>query len=280
MALATKPFSVTGRSLDGRAIVKIYRGVQPMARRDREWHALQLAARLGLSVPDALASGLTHSNAWIVMRTVFGAPGSIGTEGDVESFIERVRLTSGLLREHAEDLEPGPGWLPASGHRSRANSESLLDQLSSRCRQRPWWTGLESAVRPLDQEPVVYLHGDFKPEHFMDDGEELHVIDWEASARGPAQCDYADAVFHVLRDLAYEGDASRRLPIKVMSSLPVSGGVLAWRLVRWLDRRRPLDIDLITSRDIHDLAGTSTSTAGIRQLACLLGRFRSKGVPR
>ncbi|WP_423247384.1 phosphotransferase [Streptomyces decoyicus] len=185
VALATKPFSVTGRSLDGRAIVKIYRGVQPMARRDREWHALQLAARLGLSVPDALASGLTHSNAWIVMRTVFGAPGSRGTEGDVESFIERVRLTSGLLREHAEDLETRAGLAPprrdtGPGLTASLCSISSLAGVASGLGGRGWnqpsgrWT----------RSPWSTWHGDLKPEHFMDDGEELHVIDWEASARG------------------------------------------------------------------------------------------------
>src|SRR5690606_20908315 len=95
---------------------------------------------------------------------------------------------------------------------------------------------LAEVLQHLESHPVVYLHGDLKPEHLLVDVRQLSVVDWEASARGPAVIDYADVVFHLVRDLLYAGLNADRLPIDLMTRLPFSGPVLAWRLLLWLER--------------------------------------------
>jgi hypothetical protein len=98
------------------------------------------------------------------------------------------------------------------------------------------------------------------------DDDRVHVVDWEASARGPAVVDYTDVVFHLVRDLLYEGVPPKDVPVGLMTRLPFSGPVLAWRLLLWLDRRRPEDIDLVTAREVGRLTAVSL--------------LRAVGVPR
>jgi len=274
-----KPFSLTCRSVDGRSLLKVYRGIQPPIRRDHETEALRLAAEWSLPVPRVLATGTGRRTAWTVFRAVDGVPGDITTRDGVRSFISRTRTTAQLLQDRARGLAPGLGWAPTPGP-PISNSDFLLDQFSDRCRQRNWWTELEAVIKSINLDPTVYLHGDFKPEHFLANRGRLHVVDWEASARGPAQCDYADAVFHLVRDLIYMGKAPDQLPISTICSLPVGPGVLVWRLLRWLDRRRPNDIDAITPYEIRRLANAVTPAALICELARLIAKLRAQGTPR
>jgi hypothetical protein len=156
----------------------------------------------------------------------------------------------------------------------------LLDQLSPRCQLRPWWAALSEALQLLDSQPVVHLHGNLKPEHLLVDNGKLHVVDWEASARGPAVVDYTDVAFHLVRDLLYEGVPPGRVPVGLMARLPFSGPALAWRLLLWLDRRRPQDIDLITVREIRDLTAEEQASAACASLTRAVSLLRSTGVPR
>lgn len=47
-----KPFSITRKAVDHSALLKIYRGVEPLARREREAVALRMAWQLGPYTPD------------------------------------------------------------------------------------------------------------------------------------------------------------------------------------------------------------------------------------
>lgn len=279
--LATaKSFSITRRSVDGRSLLKIYRGVEPLARRDREADALMLAAQWGLSVPAVLDIGELADTSWAVLGIVPGKRSSTTTASETDAYVHCALALCAVLHQRVDGLTPGSGWQQCSGivtHR-----HSLLEQLSPRCRQQPWWKVLYAELAPLDEQPTVYLHGDIKPEHLLVDDETVHIVDWEASARGPAVCDHADIMFHLVRDLVYaEGDVdSQRLPVDVLSQVPVVGPVLAWRVVRWLDRRRLGDIEILSPDILHRLADTPTPTDAVRALGSFVTRCRDHGVPR
>lgn len=132
----------------------------------------------------------------------------------------------------------------------------------------------------IDAHPTVHLHGDLKPEHLLVDGEHLHVVDWEASACGPAVLDYTDVVFHLVRDLLYEDVAPARIPVDLADRLPFCGPVLAWRLLLWLDRRRTQDIDLVTTHDIVRLTAEEQAVSAYQSLAAIVAHLRAAGVPR
>ena len=114
----------------------------------------------------------------------------------------------------------------------------------------------------------------------MVDDHQLSVVDWEASARGPAVLDYIDVVFHLVRDLLYTGVKPGSVPIDLVTRLPFSGPVLAWRLLLWLDRRRPQDIDLVVARDVQRLATEDHAPAAYASLARAVSALRTAGVPR
>ncbi|THA83292.1 aminoglycoside phosphotransferase family protein [Streptomyces sp. A0592] len=274
-----KPHSTTRRAVDGSALLKVYVGIDPEGRRRREAETVGRAVLRGLSAPVVLATGEGVAGSWTVFSMLPGTPCSIGAHEVVEEYIGHVLDVSGRLHQPAVDLTPGSGW-----ERRQAGSVSqrqfLLDQLTSRCRRRPWWAVLEGFLHPLDSQPVVYLHGDLKPEHLLVDGERLHVVDWEASACGPAVVDYADVVFHLVRDLLYDGVPPERVPVELLTAMPFSGPVLAWRLLLWLDRRRPHDIDQLSSHDVSRLAGEDQPTAAYRALARSVALLRVAGVPR
>ncbi|SFC61555.1 aminoglycoside phosphotransferase family protein [Streptomyces aidingensis] len=276
---AVKPLSVTRRTLDGTALLKVYRGIEPLGRRDREVAALGMARRMGLRTPAVHGTGEDGEAAWAVTDIVPGAPCSVDTTRDMEIFIELAAAVGAALHGSVAGLVPGAGW-QATGPASHTHRDFLLEQLSVSCRRQPWWEELASMLAPLDDDSTVYLHGDIKPEHLLVDGKAVHVVDWEASARGPAACDHADTMFHLVRDLAYAGVGPQRMPLDLIGQVPVAGPVIAWRVVRWLDRRRQGDIGLLTQRDLRSLAETSTPAEAAHALARLITALRADGVPR
>lgn len=274
-----KPYSMTRYAVDGDALLKFYVGVAPEARRLREAATAGRAALLGISVPAVLATGNGETGSWTVFRAVGGLPCSVGTRTATEEYIGHIVAVGDQLHRPTVDVTPGAGW-----ERQRASPVSsrqfLLDQFSPRCRSLSWWALLGEALQPIDSHPVVHLHGDLKPEHLIVDGERLHVVDWEASACGPAVLDYTDVVFHLVRDLIYEGVSPGLIPVDLVTRLPFSGPVLAWRLLLWLDRRRGQDIDLVTTRDVCRLASEQQAVAAYVSVAETVARLRTAGVPR
>ncbi|WP_411145854.1 phosphotransferase family protein [Streptomyces sp. x-80] len=274
-----RPYSKTWRAVDNSSLLKVYTGIDPEGRRKREAETIQRAARWGLSVPPLLATGSSEVGSWTVFRMLPGVPCGMRSGRAIEEYIGHVLGLTRRLHRPTAGLTPGTGW---TGGRSRPvlQHHFLLDQLSPRCRLRPWWAALSEALQLLDSQPVVHLHGNLKPEHLLVDNGKLHVVDWEASARGPAVVDYTDVAFHLVRDLLYEGVPPGRVPVGLMARLPFSGPALAWRLLLWLDRRRPQDIDLITVREIRDLTAEEQASAACASLTRAVSLLRSTGVPR
>ncbi|MGK5532401.1 aminoglycoside phosphotransferase family protein [Streptomyces sp. URMC 129] len=278
-----KPFSITRTAVDQSALLKIYRGVEPVARRDREADALRLACQSGVSTPSVLAAGEHVDHAWSVLSFVPGTPCSIVTASGVDGFVRHALSIAADVHGQGRrlGLTPGTGWREESdGGSTVTHRDFLSGQLSPRCHRQPWWQEFHAMLAALDLEPTVYLHGDIKPEHLLIDGARVHVIDWEASARGPAVCDYADIMFHLVRDLVYAGTPQHHLPLHALSQVPAFGPAVAWRLVLWLDRRRPEDLHSLAPHDIHRLSRTSTPANAARELGGLIAEFRSNGVPR
>ncbi|MGQ4400698.1 aminoglycoside phosphotransferase family protein [Streptomyces hayashii] len=276
---ALKPYSRMRFATDGSALLKIYVGIDPEGRRQREVATIERAALWGISVPAVLATGNDEAGSWTALRVVDGTPCSVSTHSAIEEYIGHVVAVSRRLHRPVGDATPGSGW---EARRAGVVSphQFLLDQFSPRCRSLPWWAVLREALQPTDSHPVVRLHGDLKPEHLLVDGECLHVVDWEASACGPAVLDYTDVVFHLVRDLLYGGVPPGRIPVDLLTRLPFSGPVLAWRLLLWLDRRRMQDIDLITVHDIYRLAAEEQAASVYRSLAQTVALLRAAGVPR
>lgn len=272
-----KPLSVTWWACEGRALLKVYRSIEPLERRNREAQAVLLARDWGVPAPAVRAAGAEGGYCWALIDAVSGTASQVATREDVEGFVQRTFWLTGILRGHRVLGGPGTGWLPARGDRL-TNSGALLDQLSEGCRSRAWWPELGQALTALDDEECVYLHGDIKPEHFLLSDRAVHVVDWEAAARGPAVCDLVDAAFHLIRDLVYSRISP--LPFEVAGQLPVTGPAAAWRLVRWLDRRRPEDLSLISTESLCDLITSPDPTSVVRTLARLITALRDAGVPR
>jgi hypothetical protein len=274
-----KPNSITRWARDGSSLLKIYRNIAPHERRRRELDALHIAAGWGLSVPPVVATSEQDDHAWTVFGTVPGSPCSIRTDREVRDFVQHTIEVTRQVHREIDAAHTGPGW-QWHGEPRGSNRDYLLDQLSSRCRKLPWWRDLESALAPCDGLPTVYLHGDLKPEHLLVDGCRLYVVDWEASGRGPAVSDQADAIFHVIRDLIYTSVTPCRVAFDVVGQLGAVGPALAWRLVLWLDRRRSGDIHLMAARDLRQLAREDDPVAACERLAWLVLRLRAAGVPR
>ncbi|MFF7737280.1 phosphotransferase [Streptomyces sp. NPDC007984] len=276
---ALKPYSRTRFATDGSALLKIYVGIDPEGRRQREVATVERAALWGISVPSVLATGNNEPGSWTAFRTVGGSPCSVSTHSAIEEYIGHVAAVSGRLHRPVAGARPGSGW-EARQASVVSSHQFLLDQFSHRCRSLPWWAVLSEALQAIDSHPVVRLHGDLKPEHLLVDGERLHVVDWEASACGPAVLDYADVVFHLVRDLLYQGVPPGRIPVDLLTRLPFSGPVLTWRLLLWLDRRRTRDIDLITAHDVYRLAAQEQAAFAYRSLAESVALLRAADVPR
>ncbi|MFD7975984.1 phosphotransferase family protein [Streptomyces sp. NPDC059071] len=276
---SVKPYSRVFQALDGRSLLKVYVGIDPAGRRRREVEAIRGGGRQGLSVPTVLGTGIEGDSAWTVFQMLPGRPCTITTLPRVREYLDRVLALSDQLHRPAPGLVPGSGWVPHHGdpftHRG-----FLLRQMSPRCRLLPWWVDLAELLAPIDSHPVVRLHGDLKPEHLLIDGDRLHVVDWEASGRGPAVADHADVAFHLARDLIYGELPYRRLPEDVVRRLVLSGSVLAWRLLLWLDRRRPEDITLVPPGLIRRLAVPNRPVTTWALLAQTISSLRARGVPR
>ncbi|MGW4978220.1 phosphotransferase [Streptomyces mirabilis] len=275
----TKPFARTRRAVDERSLFKVYMGIDPEGRRKREVETVQRAAHLALSVPEVLATGTGEDGSWTVFGMLPGVPCGVRTGRAIEGYLGHVLNLTHRLHRSSASLAPGLGWENRHG-RLVPQHRFLLDQFSPRCRLRPWWEALTKALQPLESHPVVHLHGDLKPEHLLVDDDRVHVVDWEASARGPAVVDYTDVVFHLVRDLLYEGVPPKDVPVGLMTRLPFSGPVLAWRLLLWLDRRRPEDIDLVTAREVGRLTAEEQAPAAYAALARTVSLLRAVGVPR
>ncbi|MET9849721.1 aminoglycoside phosphotransferase family protein [Streptomyces ossamyceticus] len=274
-----KPYAMTRRAVDGGSLLKVYAGIDPEGRRHREAETVRHAAQWGLSVPEVLATGECGAGSWSVFRMLPGVPCGVRTDRAIEVYIDHVLGLTGRLHRTSPGLTPGSGWSGEQG-RPATQHQFLLDQFSQRCRQRPWWAALAEVLQPLETHPVVYLHGDLKPEHLLVHDHHLSVVDWEASARGPAVLDYTDVAFHLVRDLLYMGVKPSRVPIDLIARLPFNGPVLAWRLLLWLDRRRPRDIDLMAFRDLHRVAAEDHAATGYASLARAVSAMRTAGVPR
>ncbi|WP_405625010.1 phosphotransferase [Streptomyces sp. NBC_01396] len=266
--VAAKPFSLVYRSADGTAYVKVYRAIDPGVRRDREIEGLRLAAWFGVSAPTLLRTGEATVGPWIEVSAVSGRPCGIDTPRALTHYLDQVLTTTGLVHRPVETV-------PTGYHRTR-----LLSQLTHRCWKLSWWPMLHAALADVDSAPCVHLHGDLKPDHLFVHGSQLSVIDWENSTAGPAAQDYADAAFHLVRDLLLAGTSPRDIPVQAIGQLPVTGSALAWRIALWLDRRRRTDITLLTVDDLDALTRTATAEASIRACATVVAGLLSGGVPR
>jgi len=279
-AKSVKPLSIMQWSADHTSIRKTYRGFEPQQRQQRELAALEMAAHWGLLVPEVLGSGIRGEIAWIIIRAVPGVPSVARTDRNIEQYLNRAHALTQRLGQLPVILASGPGWRRDESEAPEGAGNYLLEQLSERCVRRDWWAELSISMFQLETEPTVYLHGDLKPEHLIVDGDDLYVVDWEACGRGPAVCDYADVVFHLIRDTLYDEAAHRQMPTGLLAGFGASGPILAWRLIRWLDRRRPQDIDLAPPPDVFDLLAEDDPVRACEKLARLVSVLQMAGVPR
>lgn len=270
-----KPYSVTAKSMDSAVRLKIYRGISPAQRQERERTALEQAPSGGIPVPRLLHAGATATTTWSVFENVAGSPGQLDNDIDLEAFIDNF----GELTARLHDGRGVASW-PGSCQ-DRRNSTSLHEQLSRRARSRPWWPELGERLRILDSVDNVRLHGDIKPEHFIATDHERYVVDWEAATVGPAVLDHADFLFHTVRDLVYAG---RSTPEQLSSGrargMQALGVTLAWRVVLWTDRRRPADLDLLPRRSLATLAATDEPADLLAHLASIITVMAEHGTPR
>ncbi|WP_405060315.1 aminoglycoside phosphotransferase family protein [Kribbella sp. NBC_01505] len=275
-----KPFSIL-RWLGGPGWVwKVYRGIEPHERQRRESEAVLIAAGWGIAVPTVLATGLHEDGPWSVFSVVPGTRRPLRSEHDVRQHLQDVRGLTETLGANSIGLAPGDGWAESSSEGPTGHRQFLLEQLSERCRAYEWWGDLCGSLLVVDSERTVYLHGDLKAEHFLIAEDAIHVVDWEACGRGPVACDQADVVFHVLRDLVHDGVAVPPTVVALLGELGTPGAVLAWRLVRWLDRRRPEDLLLVSPRELTELAVESDAAIACHKLLQVMTALRAKGVPR
>ncbi|MET7278840.1 aminoglycoside phosphotransferase family protein [Kribbella sp. NPDC005582] len=275
-----KPFSVTRWSIDRHSILKIYRGIEPHRRQLGEAEALQLATRWGIAVPKVIATCAHVDEPWSIFSVVPGSVRPVRTDQDVERYLRHVRNLTARLEAQAVGLTPGIGWSQRGGEIASGNRRFMVDQLADRCRTYPWWSTLHARLSIVEADPIVYLHGDLKAEHFLVTDNEAHAVDWEACSRGPAACDSADVAFHVLRDLLYDGHVVQPMTVTLLSRLGTPGAVLAWRLIRWADRRRAGDLALIPSRDLDELSLEMNPVTACQRLTQLIATLRARGVPR
>ena len=272
-APTVKPYSASLRTADQKQIIKVYRGIEPLARQQREIEALHVAPTLGIAVPRILDHGDAGAQAWTAFEVVPGCPG----KATDDRHWSRVRPVMAALHRFASADGAGPGWTVRSAG-GLSNSAHLIRQVSARVQAALWWPRLAEQLRELDDQPTVYLHGDLKPDHLISANSGTWIVDWEACARGPAACDHADAIFHQLRDLIYSGRPVDTLTAPTVGppGLPI---VLAWRLVLWADRRRPEDLGHLPADGLTELT-QEPPAAAIRIAARIIFEMRHRGTPR
>ncbi|GAA2031302.1 hypothetical protein GCM10009839_33990 [Catenulispora yoronensis] len=270
-----KPYSVNAKSTDSTVRLKIYRGISPAQRQERERAAIEQAPSHGIPVPRLLHSGATATTTWSVFENVAGSPGRLDNEIGLDAFVDNVVELMTRLHD-GRGLACWPGSC-----QDRPNSASVNEQLSHRARSRPWWPELCERLRILDSVDSIRLHGDIKPEHFIASDHERYVVDWEAATVGPAVLDYADFLFHTVRDLIYAGrNAPEQLAARCGGGMQALGVTLAWRVVLWTDRRRPADLDLLPHRTLTSLAATDEPADLIAHLASIIAAMAEHGTPR
>jgi hypothetical protein len=93
-------------------------------------------------------------------------------------------------------------------------------------------------------------------------------------------CDYADVVFHVVRDLQYSRTGVRSEVVDSLAELALPGSILAWRLIRWLDRRRSGDLDLVSPTCVRELALQVDPATACASLIKAVHNLNIRGVPR
>lgn len=148
-ATTVKAFSITRRTVDGRSLLKIYRGVEPRARRDREVDALKLASQWSLSVPGVLAIGEQADTSWAVLSIVPGTQSSTTTTSQIDAYIHRALALTADLCRHVEDLIPGSGWRQdGKDTTSTGHHHLLLGQLSHPLPSAPLVGGSAGRTRP------------------------------------------------------------------------------------------------------------------------------------
>ncbi|WP_326829127.1 aminoglycoside phosphotransferase family protein [Streptosporangium sp. NBC_01810] len=280
-APVTKPYSLNYRNTAGNTILKIYRRITPVQRQRRETEALERAPAFGVKTPRVLEAGRLGRDAWTVITVIPGRPLTLSTPVDVEEYLHRVLELTQALAAQRSPVTPGDGWEEA--HDARTTGDYLADMLSSRVRRTSWWPELRAKLADLDGEPLVYLHGDVKPEHILVEDAQAHVVDWEASARGPAIRDVADAMFHAARDLEYDGVEVRSFVSAFQAPALADRNVspmLAWRVALWADRRRPLNVHRLSASLMAELLSTTTHEDACTVLLQIIRAMRLIGTPR
>jgi hypothetical protein len=132
------------------------------------------------------------------------------------------------LHRHPSPLGAGPGWTQDPTGQTLRASDYLAVQLSARAHAMPWWPPLVERLRTLDDLPVVYLHGDVKPDllpaaltgrlhHFAD------ALRTALAKPGPSELAAVEASLRAVRRhrLAANGDRAGLAEMAV-------------RLLRWL----------------------------------------------
>lgn len=233
-ATAPKPFSSHYWDRAGKILVKIYRGIEPSARQQREIEALTDAPGLGINVPMPLACGQHDGMAWTALTVVPGESITLRTDADARAYARVVRSVTEPLRTWTAS-GAGSGW---RGEPQRT-SAFLEAQLSATLRRSAAWEPFEQSLRCLDGLPCVHLHGDLKPDHLILGDHGVYLVDWEACSRGPAVLDEVDVTFRVAREVVYAG-LTVESPFEDMSGTEPHSAALSWRLALWLDRRHDL----------------------------------------
>ncbi|SDH42330.1 Phosphotransferase enzyme family protein [Sinosporangium album] len=275
-----KPFSLNFRNAEGSAILKIYRGIDPVRRQEREIQALSSAFKCGLKTPQVLEAERLGPDAWVLVTVVPGRPLTLGKSVDMEEYLHYVQALTRALADQQPPAAPGAGW--GHNHDFHSTSEYLTGMLSARARRTSWWLELCSKLADLDGAPLVHLHGDVKPEHILVEAGRMYVVDWEACARGPAVMDVADAVFHAVRDYQYDSvegcvaSALRALALTDHNMPPL----LAWRVALWADRRRQLDIEGLPGQLMTELLTSVTAVDACTVLIRIVREMCKTGTPR
>lgn len=266
-----KPFSLHYRDNGNTVLIKVYRGIAPRQRQAREVEALTSAMAFGVQAPAIVDHGVHADLSWIAVEVVAGTPLTLDSAADVVRLAEAARSLTWQL--HARPAaNPGHGW---SGPASPSASAFLAGQLSNRLRALPAWPRLHDRLLVLDALPVIHLHGDLKPEHVITGNRGMHLVDWEACARGPAVLDEVDIAFRVAREVAY-ADLPEGSVADVMTASLAHAAAMAWRLALWLDRRHDSGTEELTAL-FDDLAELATNGAPAQSAARIVNRARTAG---
>lgn len=274
--LTINGYGATCQNARGTVLFKAYLDLDSAGRRGREARAVRQARHLGVSTPDLLSSGQAAGTHWTLFSVVPGDPLPLRDRRDAARFL---RVYARILDRIHDRPAPaaGPGWTGIG----QSTARFALSQLTARWTQQTWARNLQAALRATDQQPCVLLHGDIQPRHFLHTSDQISVVDWETASRGPVGLDHADAVFHTLRDLAYQGSLDPD-PSAISAALGrVTEGTpfLAWRLVLWADRRRPEDLSLLPARLLHQLLASRTADDAIATTWRIIATMRDAGTP-